>query len=217
MRAMSNDPKPSPELCIVGRPSSHFTRVARLFAEELGLDHDFELVRDLLSRDSADYAGNPALRLPVLKTRDASWFGVLPICRELARRSERRLRVVWPEHLEQPLLANAQELTLQGMATEVSLIMGGLSGSAEANPHAVKLRTSLTNTLSWLDAALPEALAALPAARDLSFLEVTLFCFVEHLAFREILPIEGYPNLVEHCAGFRARPSAAKTLYRFQT
>ncbi len=205
------------ELCIVGRPSSHFTRVARLFAEELGLDYELELVRDLLSRESSDYAGNPALRLPVLKTHGATWFGALNICRELARRSERQVRVVWPEHLEQPLLANAQELTLQGMATEVSLIMGGLAGTAEASPHALKLRTSLTNTLAWLDAALPEVLATLPAARDLSFLEVTLFCFVEHLAFREILPLEGYPNLVEYCASFRARPSAAKTPYRFQT
>lgn len=205
------------ELCIVGRPSSHFTRVARLFAEELGLDYELELVRDLMSCDSSDYAGNPALRLPVLKTRDAAWFGALNICRELARRSTRRLRVVWPEHLEKPLLANAQELTLQGMATEVGLIMGALGGTAETNPHAVKLRTSLTNTLSWLDAALPEVLASLPAERDLSFLEASLFCFVEHLAFREVLPIDGYKNLVEHCAGFRARPSAAKTPYRFQT
>jgi glutathione S-transferase len=205
------------ELCIVGRPSSHFTRVARLFAEELGLDYDFELVRDLMSRDSSDYGGNPALKLPALKTREASWFGALNICRELARRSGRRLRVVWPEHLEQPLLANAQELTLQGMATEVSLIMGSLGGAAEADPHALKLRASLTNSLSWLDAALPEVLAALPAPRDLSFLEVTLFCFVEHLTFREILPIDGYPNLVSHCESFRARPSAAKTPYRFQT
>src|SRR5690242_17668197 len=80
------------ELCIVGRPSSHFTRVARLFAEELGLAYQFELVRDLLSRDSAHYGGNPALKLPALKTREATWFGALNICRELARRSERRLR-----------------------------------------------------------------------------------------------------------------------------
>jgi hypothetical protein len=79
------------------------------------------------------------------------------------------------------------------------------------------MRTSLTNTLSWLDAALPEVLASLPAERDLSFLEVSLFCFVEHLAFREVLPIDGYKHLVEHCAVFRARPSAAKTPYRFQT
>ena len=39
----------------------------------------------------------------------------------------------------------------------------------------------------------------------------------EHLAFREVLPVEGYRNLVDFCAAFRARPSAAKTLYRFQT
>jgi glutathione S-transferase len=201
----------------VGRPSSHFTRVARLFAEELGLDYEFKLVRDLFSCDSSDYGGNPALRLPVLKTRDASWFGALNICRELARRSGRRLNVVWPEHLDQPLLANAQELTLQGMATEVSLIMGAMASTTETNPHAIKQRASLMNTLSWLDTALPDVLKALPPARDLSFLEATLFCFVEHLAFREILPLEGYPSLIEYCAGFRARPSAAKTPYRFQT
>src|SRR5512142_2070054 len=112
-------PYTAPELTIVGRSSSHFTRVTRIFAAEVGLEFAFEIVPNLRLSAQADYAGNPALRIPVLRTPQAEWFGSLNACRELWRRSAHELRVIWPETLQQPLLANAQELVVQAMSTEV--------------------------------------------------------------------------------------------------
>jgi hypothetical protein len=60
-----------------------------------------------------------------------------------------------------------------------------------------------------------EALAALPAPRLLSFLEVAVFCLVTHLPFREIRSVDGYPRLVEFCRGFGGRAGARATEYAF--
>ena len=86
-----------PGLTIVGRSGSHFTRVARMFARELGMAHDFRPVGDLLSLDVAEYAGNPALKRPILEGPGGTRFGTLNICRELSRRATSELHIVWPE------------------------------------------------------------------------------------------------------------------------
>jgi hypothetical protein len=199
---------------VIGRSSSHFTRVTRIFAAELEVDCGFQVVRDLMSTNPLDYGNNPALRLPALQTPAGVWFGALNICRELARRSRAGRRVVWPEQLETPLLANAQELTLQAMSTEVALIMAGLGGSA-VGPHPQKMRESLTNSLAWLDENVAEVIEGLPAERDVSFLEVTLLCLVTHLEFREVVPIVSYARLAGFRHAFETRPSVAATPFVF--
>lgn len=202
---------------LIGRSSSSFTRVARIFAAELEVPYALQVVRDLKSLDTADYGENPALKVPSLRTRDASWFGALNICRELARVSQRGPRLVWPEELESPLLANFQELVLHAMSTEVGLIMSAGSEPAPDSPHRVKLTRSLTNTLSWLDTNLRAALAALPAERDLSYLEVTLLCLVTHLDFRQVLSTAPYLELTAFARAFGVRKSCSSTEYRFDT
>jgi hypothetical protein len=202
---------------LIGRSSSHFTRVARIFAAEMRIDYTFQVVRDLMSPHSGDYGGNPALRIPILKTSQGAWFGAVNICREFWRQSSLRPRVIWPEDLDQPLLANAQELVLQAMATEVTLIMAKMGGAGDSSPHQTKMRVGLVNTMSWLEENAHSALAALPPQRDLSYLEVTLFCLVTHLEFREILPTGSYAELNKFCQRFAARASVGETLYRFDT
>ncbi|HET9958629.1 MAG TPA: glutathione S-transferase N-terminal domain-containing protein [Polyangiaceae bacterium] len=214
--ARGNEPASGNELSIVGRSSSHYTRLARIFAAELGISYSFQIVHDILSTNPEDYAGNPALKVPALRTNSGAWFGALNICRELARRSKSGLRVLWPEDLRYPLLANAQELTFQAMTTEVALIMGKVAAEsgAQAPANLGKMRSSLANSMAWLDEEAPNLWEALPE-RDLSVLEVSLFCLVEHLEFREILPTSPYSNLIEFCRVFKARPSAQQTSYRF--
>jgi len=202
-----------PEVTLVGRSTSHFTRVTRIFALEARLAFAFEVVPDLRAAQPTDYAGNPALKIPILRTRTGQWFGCLNICRELWRQSAQKPRVVWPEELEQPLLANAQELVLQAMSTEVILLMSRLFGEANGS-HAAKLSQSLTNSVEWLDRNIDDALARLPPARELSFLEVTLYCLVRHLPFREVLSTEPYARLNEFCRGYEARQSVQDTPYR---
>lgn len=209
------DPTARPKPTIVGRSSSHFTRTLRIFAWEMGVDHAFRPVRDMMSHDASSYAGNPALKLPILETETGPWFGALNICREVSRRSERALNVVWPEDLDRSISSNAQELVTQAMATEVSLIMGGLGGRDPGDAYVEKMRRSLLNTISWLDEHLPEVLALLPPERDLSYLEVTAFCLTTHLEFREVLPTSGYLNLSAFCRDFGARDSVQGTAYRF--
>jgi hypothetical protein len=202
---------------IIGRSSSHFTRVTRIFAAELGVDSSFRVVRDLMSTDPADYGGNPALRIPSLQTPQGVWFGSLNVCRELWRRSSPRPRVVWPEELDKPVLANAQELVLQAMSTEVTLIMARLADASASNAHSAKLRTSLMNMLSWLEENVSAMLAALPPDRALSYLEVTLFCLVTHLEFRDVLPTGSYTELNKFCQQLATRASVRQTAYRFDT
>jgi len=144
-------------------------------------------------------------------------FGALNVCRELWRRSSPRPRVVWPKDLDEPLLANAQALVLQAIATEVTLIMSGLGGAGDGSAHQAKMRTGLVNMMSWLEENASPTLAALPPHRDLSFLEVTLFCLVTHLEFRGVLPTASYSELNTFCQRFATRASIGETTYRFDT
>jgi glutathione S-transferase len=201
---------------IIGRSSSHHTRVARIFASELGIKYAFGIVENLMSQNVDDYVGNPALKLPALQTGDDLWFGTLPICRVLSRIAERRSKIIWPEALVSPLLSNAQELTTQAMATEVSLVISTIAGHTEDLARE-KLRASLTNTISWLNAHIRPILEELPHDRDLSYLEVTLFCLVTHLEFREVLRMDPYPNLNRFCERYGERPACRDTPYVFDS
>lgn len=202
---------------IIGRSSSHFTRIARIFAAEMGIGYDLQVVRDLLSSDVADYGGNPALRIPALKTARGVWFGALNVSRELWRQSSRRLRVVWPEELDMPLLANAHELALQAMSTEVSLIMAKRDNVSEGSAYQAKSRQALLNMMRWWEENVNAVLAALPRERELSYLEVTLFCLLTHLEFREVLPTGPYAELNKFSQQFATRASARETSFRFDT
>jgi glutathione S-transferase len=202
-----------PRLVLVGRSSSSFTRVARVFAAEAGIAYELQVLRDLTSLDPNDYGGNPALKIPSLRTPEGDWYGALAVCRELVRRSSRPLRVVWPEDFRDPLLSNTQELVLHAMATEVNLIMTKLEGE----PNQDKRARSLTGTLAWLESHASAALVALPPDRTLSFLEVTLYCLVRHLDFRKVLPIAPYENLSSFSLGFESRESIRSSEFKFDS
>lgn len=202
---------------LFGRSSSLFARVARIFAAELRVDYSFRIVRDLMAIDANSYGGNPALKLPVLKTAKDTWFGTLNICRELLRQSSAPLKIVWPEDFDQALLGNAQELVTSAMATEVTLIMSKLSGTGDDNAYQSKVRRNLLNSLAWLEEHADDLLASLPAKRDLSYLETSLFCFVTHLEFRDVVPVTQYSKLENFCERFGARISAKETAFRFDS
>lgn len=200
---------------LVGRSSSHFTRVARMFAAELDVPCELHVVRDLLSVDAGDYGDNPALKIPSLQTAAGTWFGALAVTRALARSARAPKLVLWPEDLTSPLASNAQELVLHAMSTGVGLVMSKLGTTTDdATPAQRKMRASLEQTMAWLETNVDEALAMLPP-RDLSFLEVSLFCLVEHLAFREVMDTAPFPALRAFCDRFAARASARATPYRF--
>jgi glutathione S-transferase len=200
---------------IIGRSSSHFTRVVRIFALELGVDTRLVPIHDLTALDVDNYAGNPALKLPSLRRGGSLLFGTQNICRALAELSVERRRVVWPEVLRDDLSRNAQELVWHGMAAQVQIVTGTLvAGLPADNGYFVKGRQGFAGALRFLDDNLPGALDALPA-RDLSLFEVTLFCLVDHIRFRETLSLEPYPALRSFSDTFAQRPSASSTPYGF--
>ena len=203
------------KLRIVGRSSSHFTRVVRMFAHELNVEYAFVPVADLSSRDSVHYADNPALKIPILETPEGPWFGALNICRELARRALCPQDILWPEQLQDRKAANAQELVLQGMATEVALIMQAASDPRGAIATSGKSFESLTNSLRWLDDNLTDVLATVSRPNSVSTLELTTYCFVTHLDFRKVADISPYHALKGFCDAFARKPAAQATPYRY--
>jgi glutathione S-transferase len=210
--------EPLPRLRLTGRSSSHFTRVARMVALELGIPVALDVVADLASVDADDYGGNPALKIPTLHVGDVPLFGTDNICRRLAALAGRAddPRVVLTHQVPSDLVCSAQELVWHAMAAQVQLVIGVHMARLPAD-HALlaKARAGLVGALGWLDARLDGVLAALPAPRDLSVFEVTLYCLVEHLRFRPTVAPGGPLRLAGFAAAFGARESAQRTPFCF--
>lgn len=206
-------------LQIVGRSSSLFTRIPLIFAEELGVPYTLEPIYDMTALGPEVYAGNPALKLPILRTRTSVLFGAQNICRAIAEEaaSPKRLdlSIIWPEDLRDDRSRNAQELVWHCSATQVQLVMGTLiNGLPADNPFFAKARTGFENSLAWLDENHSACMAALPA-RDLSLFEVSLYCLIEHLVFRPTLAVDSFASLMAFSKAFGERPSARRMVYRF--
>ncbi|MCP1726584.1 glutathione S-transferase [Natronospira proteinivora] len=201
-------------LIIFGRRSSHYTRMTRIFAEELGLAYGFTPIFDLMSHNSETFGGNPALKLPILKMGDEFIYGSVNICRALSRVVEGRLRIIWPEDVDTPLLMNAHEVLAHAMAAQVEVVVHEIVEKRPEDTASKKRRQSLMNCLAWLDANLDGIFAGL-LERDLSLFEVGLFCLVTHLPFRNPLVLPVMPRLQAFEADFGQRPSAQATTYRF--
>jgi glutathione S-transferase len=200
---------------IIGRSSSLFTRVTLMFAEELGVRYQLEPIYDMTATDPAVYGGNPALKLPSLRRGESLLFGAHNICLALAELKGTASGILWPEDLRDDLSRNAQELVWHAMGAQVQLVFGTLVAKLPAdNVYFAKGRAGLENSLRWLDRHATQILDSLPA-HDISLFEVSLFCLVEHLVFRDTLPVAPYPALVRFSERFAARPSAQRTLYRF--
>lgn len=200
---------------LVGRSSSHFTRLARVIAEELDVAYEFVPIHDMRSLDPRDYGGNPALKLPVLQLGEATIFGAENICRAMAQAAPRAKRILWPEDLPDVRSRNAQEFVRHAMQAQVQLAFGRqVAGLPADNIYFEKAETGLRNVLAWLDRHWPAVEGSLPP-RELSLMEAGLFCLLEHLVFRATVPREPYGNLADFARRFGERPAARNTPYCF--
>lgn len=203
-------------LQIVGRRSSHFTRITRIFAEELGVAYEIAPIYDMTSTAPRIYADNPALKLPILRDGDEVVFGTENICRTLADRAGAADQIVWPEQLSRTVSRNAQEMVWHCMNAQVQIVFGTLVAKLPGdNFYFDKARAGFEGALAWLNAHLAEVLEVLPATRRLSMFEASLFCMFEHLHFRKTLPVEQYSALQAFVRSFGVRPSAQRTPYQF--
>jgi glutathione S-transferase len=205
-------------LQIVGRSSSLFTRLPLIFAEELEVPYELVPIYDMTAMGPDVYAGNPALKLPILRVEGEVLFGALNICRAIDEQAERPARVVWPEELRSLLSRNAQELVWHAMTAQVQLVMGTVVGKLPAeNVYFAKTHAGLEGALRWLDAHVTDVMSELPAPRGISVFEASLFCLVDHLVFRKTFSVDAYPALVRFAREFAERPSAQRTAYRFDS
>lgn len=199
---------------LFGRSSSHFTRVVRIFAEELGVALELVPIFEVTRTEPAIYGGNPALKMPTLRRDGALTFGTENICRALVPMATRPKRIVWPEAVSDALTQNAQEMIWHSMTAQVQLIFGnGFSKLPADNVYFVKAAAGLTGALQWLDDNVDAALSGLALPRDLSLFEVTLFCLMEHLTFRPTVPVDAYARLSAFTTAFAERTSAQRTRY----
>ena len=202
---------------LIGRSGSHFTRVASMFASELGVPVQREVVHELLSLDEATYGGHPALKIPALRVGGSTLYGTENICRRLCELAGRAgdPRVALFEHARTDLLRNAQELVWHAMAAQVQLIVGVRFAKLPMdNVFFDKARRGLEGALRWLDPRLDAALAELPADRVTSLFETALFCLVEHMRFRSVVSVDPYARLCEFAQAYGERPSARASPYR---
>jgi glutathione S-transferase len=213
--AIDND---APPLEIIGRRSSLFTRIAMMFAETLRVPWRLTHVPDMTALVAGAYADNPAMKLPVLRVDQHVLFGSEHICRALAAKAaeHRPVHVVWTEDLPYPLSRNAQELVWHCAAAQVQLVMGvAIAGLPADNVFFVKTRKGMEASLSWLDRNVKQVVAALPAGRDISLFETTLFCLIEHLSFRPTVALGECPALLAFAARVGNSEAARATSYRF--
>jgi len=204
-------------LRLTGRSSSHFTRVAAMFAHELRLPFELEVVHDLTNLDAATYGGNPALKIPTLHVGEAALFGTDNICRKLAEIAGRARdsRVVLSEHVTADLARSAQELVWHAMSAQVQLVVGIVFAKLPSdNVFFAKTKSGMEGALTWLEEHFERVLDHLPASREVSVLEVTLFCLVEHIAFRPTVQLSAFPMLRSFAAAFASRESAQRTVFR---
>ncbi len=195
---------------IVGRSSSHFTRLTRIFAAELGVPYSFRVVKDLLDRELATYGGNPALRIPVLMLDGQNYFGSLNICRRFSEMSP-HVSIEWPEDLAQVEDRNACEVVLQAMSTGVSQIMASRGGVERTSPYCVKLQESLDGSLRWLESYVGRRSA--DSRFDVRYLDMALLCLVSHLVFKDSIDLTKLPEIRAFVGSASSRQSVKETAY----
>lgn len=173
---------------------------------------------DMTVLDANTFAGNPALKIPVLRIDGEVLFGTENICRALATKAtgQRRAAVIWTENLPDHVSRNGQELVWHCMAAQVQLVMGTVIGGLSADSaFFVKTRVGMEASLQWLDRNVQRIIDALPADRDASLFEITLFCLIEHLVFRPTVPVGDYRRLAGFATAFGASDAARATVFRF--
>lgn len=205
----------STTLEIVGRRSSHYTRLVRLLAHELDVPYALRPIHDLLSEDPAVYAGNPALKLPAARLGETTVWGSLNACRLVAAAAnDGETRVFWPEQTRSALLMNAHEVLAHVMAAQVEVVFHEIVSRRPQDATSRKRRASLMLCLAWLDGHLYEIHGALPADR-IALFDLGLYALLEHLPFRNPIDLSPMPNLVDFVAAFGERASAQATPYVF--
>lgn len=200
----------APALELFGRPGSHFTRLPRLFAHDLGVTYAFRPVPDMRSHDPAEYGGHPGLKLPTLRTAAGPVFGAENICRWLAANAATPRKVVWSDGVER---ANRQEMVWLGMNAQVQILVSTrVFGLPKTHPYVEKQYVGLLGIIYWLNNNFSED--EMYSEEDcISLLEYSLFSLVDHICFRSTIDVEAFDQLAAFRLKFAERSCARATPY----
>ena len=190
-------------------PQSHFSRKVRIVLRELSLPCEESFVPDLLSSDPADFAGNPILRVPVLRD-GASWvIESDQIVRHLLETHDRgndRFSFFSMNTVQR----NALSILSAIMGAEVELLLSRRSGlvSEAGALYFGRYRSVIGHGLAWIEA---NGAAVWPEA-EFSYLDIALACMWDHLWYNRLGDETGsWPWIDARTARHATRPSVAAT------
>lgn len=193
-------------------PLSHFARKVRIVLAELDVPFELRFVPDLLSKDPADFGGNPILKIPTLQHGDRWVIESDQITRYVVETWDPADRLqclsLTPEQRNVLSILNAL------MAAEVELILSARSGIEGVHeiPFFQRHLAAMEHCLAWLEASG----RAQWTAGDFSYLDATLVAAWEHFNHFQLVPnVERFGWLAERAAKFAERPSVAPSSPRF--
>lgn len=196
-----------------GTLPSHFTRKVRVVLQELGLPFEFNAmeVGDLSKIGAENFGQNPLHQIPVLEDGGKRIIESDIICEYLLRTYGKPGDglALFPdgddiEHKIRLSIMNG------GMASGVKLIRGKRSNLDWDCPFFRQEQESIKGALEWLDKDLNGQTAY--HGTKLTLLDITLMCFAQWAAFREMIPsLKPYGNIERFVNSNKDRASFAQT------
>lgn len=170
-------------------PLSHFSRKVRLLLDHYGLDYTFVDIGQVAEANTAMFAGNPVMKVPVLRDGETWLIESDHIAAYLARTYD-------PADRFRVLTTDANTLNMRAvlngiMAEEVKLILAERTG-LDTRPHAffAKARSAVQNGLRWLNDRGDAFNIAQPG-----YLEFHLVCLWDHLEHYSLVALHEYSRL----------------------
>ncbi len=190
-------------------PQSHFSRKVRIVLRELSVECEESFAPNLLSSDPSDFAGNPILRVPVL--RDGSTWVIESdqIVRHILETYDRgndRFSFFSMNAAQR----NALSILSAIMGAEVELLLSRRSGlvSEAGALYFGRYRSVIGHGLAWIEA---NGAAVWPEA-EFSYLDIALVCMWDHLRYNRLGDETiSWPWIEERTARHASRPSVAAT------
>lgn len=190
-------------------PQSHFSRKVRIVLRELSVECEESFVPNLLSSDPADFAGNPILRVPVLRDGAIWVIESDQIVRHLLETCDRDSDRFWFFSMN-AAQRNALSILSAIMGADVELTLSKRSGlAAEAGAlYFARYRSLIGHGLAWIEA---NGAAVWPEA-EFSYLDIALVCMWDHLRYNRLGDETGaWPWIDARTAAHASRPSVAAT------
>lgn len=195
-------------------PLSHFARKVRVVLAELDVDFELRFVPDLLSKEPADFGGNPILRIPTLVHGERWVIESDQIVRYIVETWDPGDRLgclgLAPEQRNVLSILNAC------MGAEVELILSARSGipDVQSIPYFQRYAAVLEHCLRWLE----EQGRDCWTSAEFSYLDVTLIACWEHLTHYDLVPdMKRFAWLADRVARHAERATVAPSSPRFVT